>query len=113
MAIFRSSLNLSRWKGGLLNALIARRVDAKIEAMASGLVGVKSVQRGYAVISLSNDGDTGTVTITSVTVSKSFLTTRSAGSRRTAALTSPTAITITRRASSSWPGLDWQVVEFY
>ena len=71
-SIVRSIANLRRWRGETPKVLQAGRVDAHVGSVAAGLVGIKSIQRGFSSVAVSRN--TATVTLpNAVTPSKSFV----------------------------------------
>ena len=117
MAFSRSILNVSRWRGAVPNALKAGRVDARVGSVASGIIGVKSIQGVDLRIPSNSDavGFTRTVTLgTSVNISKSFMITNQGNSVWAYRLTGSNTITQTKRVNNgdqvSGSAL---VVEFY
>ena len=125
-SIFRSILNLRRWRGLQPNALINGRVDVRVGAAANGLFGaIKLVQSGYSSLSVQRD-TTATITIpTAVVVAKSVVLIQPSlvGTNTNVTwgveLTGTTTITITSTYSSTSSGssdsfrVGWQVVESY
>ena len=110
--------NIRAWRGQIPNALIGGRVDAHAGASAPGVFAVvKSVQRGYSVISLLHG--TATFTIPNAVVpSKSVVLVEHSGDsvgyiRMTAIVTGSTTVTLTDvlEVSTTWRA-EWQVVEF-
>lgn len=112
MALSRSLLNLQRWKGSKPNVLVGGRVDARLGAIADGLIGIKSIQSG----SFRAVGASQTLVVNSVVMNKSILIAHSENGlqgRYSSRLTSSTEITTTRRVAGGDSTETWLLLEFY
>ena len=121
MGLFRSIVNLRRWRGAKPNALQAGRVDVSVEAVASGQIGIRSVQRGYAAVNLPGSG-TFTITLGTALVDyRKAIVLRHGHSgwlaNSTALATGPTTVTVTNYSGysigSGNGASEWEVVEFF
>ena len=114
MALFRSFLNLGRWRGAQPNALVNGLVDVRIGAAVEGLVGIRSIQHGLLSDIPGTIGDTATVTVDSVDLDKTILIAHynARPYYATARLTNSTTITATSRSTIS-SDMIWLLLEFY
>ena len=105
MALSRSILNVSRWLGAVPKVLKSGRLDAHVGAVASGLVGIKSIQGVTTTIpsNTTSVGGTRTVSLgTSVNILKSFLVDNGPfGAVWTTRLTGTNTITQTKRSNNN------------
>ena len=118
MGLSRSILNLGRWLGAKPNALVGGRVDARIGAVASGLIGIKSIQTVQVEIDNTvSNGSTVDATIASVAIGKTlvfYLFTNDNNNSFLARLTGSTTLQVKKNYGASFPYHPaWTLVEFY
>ena len=123
MGLTRSILNLGRWRGTKPNALVAGRVDARMGALQSGVLGVKSIQTGTSSLSA---GANATVTITlstAIVAARSFVVFHAAGNPNyqnsgpdtffVMTLTANSISVVNQTSGTKTFRVRWQVVELY